>query len=65
MFQVGDRVKPKNPNSLFSSGVITGLEEGDWMMVDMDCTPVLYYLAGLPIMGSKVCLVIRNSFENE
>lgn len=65
MFQVGDRVKAKNGNSLFSSGKVQEVEEGDWMLVDFDADPILFYLGECAITGKNPCLVVKDTFEHE
>lgn len=71
MFQVGDRVKPKNPNSLFSHGKMVAKDStmsvcaGRWMVAEFDEPPILYYLYDKPIYGANPCLVVQDTFEHE
>lgn len=65
MFQVGNRVKAKNGNSLFSSGRVQEVEQGDWMLVDFDADPILFYLGTCAITGKNPCLVVKDTFEVE
>lgn len=65
MFKVGDRVKAKNVNSLFSSGRVREVEEGDWMLVNFDADPILFYLGTCAITGKNPCLVVKDTFELE